>query len=975
MHPSAQHPVDRPPQQAAGPAAPRSRKLVAPLLATALIAVLAPVSASASAPTPAPEPAGSGQGPCLKGDGEDGWTATATKIDPKDSHHAYVGNGYLGQRVPPNGTGYAAPGGATGWPLKTPEYDGSFVSGLYAKGPKDLKGRQAIAAIPTWTTLDVATGGARPDTFSSATAPGRISHYRQTLSLRCGFVRTSLTWTAADGRATDLVYDVLADRTDAHTGAVRLRMTPHWSGSATVTDGLDGRGARRMTASEGGPATGGKEAGGKEAGGKEAGGPATGGKEAGGKEAGGTDTGRTMDVGFRTDGTKTEGAVASTLRTGPGVRADPPGPAARQDKLSNRQRVSFPVSSGRSYELTKYVGVDTALTSHSPRAAAEAASRRAADRGWDALFAGHTDAWKRLWRSDIEVKGRRDLQSWVRSAQYGLLANTRAGNRNSIGPTGLTSDNYAGEIFWDAETWMYPGLLAAHPALAKSIVDYRYKTRAGAAANARKLGYDGLFYSWTSGSKGDLWNECHSWDPPHCKTQNHLMGDISLATWQYYLATKDTAWLRSRGWPVLKGIAEFWSSRATRNTDGSYSVKNVAGPDEYSNGVNDAVFTNAGAATALRHAGRVAEILGEKAPASWKTIADKLRIPYDSKKKVFEQYAGYKGTTIKQADTVLLMYPLEWPMSQTQAARTLDFYAGHTDPDGPAMTDSVHAIDAAGIGEAGCSTYTYLQRSIKPFVRGPFDQFSEARGEKAGAEDPHAGKPAQDFLTGKGGFLQTFTHGLTGLRLREDRVRLDPMLPPQLKEGVTLRGLHWQGRTYDIAIGAHQTTVRLTAGAPMRIESPEGEKIVSRDAPAVLKTRRPDLAATSNAARCTSATATSEEPGLYAGAAVDGNSTTAWVPNAATGTLTVDLGRTTRVGQITPHWNKTRPKSYNVQVSQDGKHWSGTGYSGRTPARYVRVTVNGDRTPAADGKPKPHPGISELTVERVKDDPTAERGK
>ncbi|MFE1174623.1 discoidin domain-containing protein [Streptomyces sp. NPDC058773] len=968
MQSSAQHPVDRPPQRSPRPVAPRSRKLVAPLLTTALIAVLAPVSASASAPTGGDGPVNSAPGPCPQGNGDDGWTATATGIDPKDSHHAFVGNGYLGQRVPPNGTGYAAPGGTTGWPLKTPEYDGSFVSGLYAKGPRNLKGRQAIAAIPTWTTFDVATGGAHPDTFSSATAPGRISHYRQTLSLRCGFVRTSLTWTAADGRRTDLVYDVLADRTDAHTGAVRLRMTPHWSGTATVTDGLDGRGARRVTPSTDGAATKGDETGGAETGGKE-----PGGKEARGKESGG-ETGRTMDVGFRTDGTKTDGAVASTLRTGPGVRTNGPRPAAGTDKLSNRQQVSFPVRDGRSYELTKYVGVDTALTSRTPRAAAGAASRRAAGRGWDALFARHTAAWQRLWRSDIEVKGRRDLQTWVRSAQYGLLANTRAGNRNSIGPTGLTSDNYAGEIFWDAETWMYPGLLATHPALARSIVDYRYKTRAGAAANARKLGYQGLFYSWTSGSKGDLWTECHSWDPPHCKTQNHLMGDVSLAAWQYYLATKDTAWLRSRGWPVLKGIAEFWASKATRNADGSYSVKNVAGPDEYSNGVNDAVFTNAGAATALRHAGRVAAILGEKAPASWKTIADKLRIPYDSKKKIFEQYAGYQGTTIKQADTVLLMYPLEWPMSQEQAARTLDFYAGHTDPDGPAMTDSVHAIDAAGIGEPGCSTYTYLLRSIKPFVRGPFAQFSEARGEKAGASDPHAGKPAQDFLTGKGGFLQTFTHGLTGLRLREDRVRLAPMLPPQLSDGVTLRGLHWQGRTYDVAIGAHQTTVRLTAGAPMRIESPEGEKIVSRGVPAVLKTRRPDLAATSNAARCTTATATSEEPGLYAGAAVDGNATTAWVPDAATGTLTVDLGRTTRVGQITPHWNGTRPTSYNVQVSLDGRHWTGTGYAGRTPARYVRVTVTGDTARSADGKPEPHPGIAELTVERA-EDVSAGRGK
>lgn len=279
MEHSAQHPVDPPPQppaehspaagQPSGPVAPRSRKLVAPLLATALVAILAPVSASASAPVPAPQRADGAQGPCMKGDGSDGWTATSSKIDPKDSHHAFVGNGYLGQRVPPNGTGYAAPGGTTGWPLKTPEYDGSFVSGLYAKGPKSVKGRQAIAALPTWTTLDVATGGAHPDTFSSATAPGRISHYRQTLSLRCGFVRTSLTWTAADGRATDLVYDVLADRNDAHTGAVRLRMTPHWSGDATVTDRLDGRGARRMTASDAGSATGGKEAGGQGAAGKD----------------------------------------------------------------------------------------------------------------------------------------------------------------------------------------------------------------------------------------------------------------------------------------------------------------------------------------------------------------------------------------------------------------------------------------------------------------------------------------------------------------------------------------------------------------------------------------------------------------------------------------------------------------------------------------------------------------------------------
>lgn len=302
------------------------------------------------------------------------------------------------------------------------------------------------------------------------------------------------------------------------------------------------------------------------------------------------------------------------------------------------------------------------------------------------------------------------------------------------------------------------------------------------------------------------------------------------------------------------------------------------------------------------------------------------------------------------------MYPLEWPMPKGADAATLDYYAQRTDPDGPAMTDSVHAIDAAGIGEPGCSTYTYLERSIKPFVRGPFAQFSEARGDKAGAEDPLAGSPAHDFLTGKGGFLQVFTNGLTGMRMRENRLHLDPMLPPQLDRGVTLHGLTWQGRTYDIELGAHRTTVRLTDGAPMTLDTPQGEQLVSKDVPAVLKTRRPDLDPTTNAARCTTATASSEQPGMYAGAALDGNTATAWVPDGARGELTADLARPVRVTKVTPTWNDTKPTAYSIDLSLDGRHWQRAVAGDARLARYVRVTVQGD------AEAKKHPGVAELTV-------------
>lgn len=240
--------------------------------------------------------------------------------------------------------------------------------------------------------------------------------------------------------------------------------------------------------------------------------------------------------------------------------------------------------------------------------------------GWQALFAANEAAWSPLWDADIDVPGQPDLQAWLRSAQYGLLTSTRQGSADSLAPTGLTSDNYAGLVFWDAETWMYPGLLVTRPELARSVLDYRFRTRGAAAANAEKLGFKGLFYPWTSGGEGHVWTECQSWYPPHCVTQNHLQGDVALAVWQYYLATGDRGWLRERGWPLLKGIAEFWVSRVTANDDGSYSVKEVAGPDEYSNGVTDGVFTNAGAATALRNAARAAVLVGERPPGEWTRI-------------------------------------------------------------------------------------------------------------------------------------------------------------------------------------------------------------------------------------------------------------------------------------------------------------------------------------------------------------------
>ncbi|WP_280465955.1 hypothetical protein [Nocardia brasiliensis] len=145
-----------------------------------------------------------------------GWMSSNTDVDAAFDEHPFVGNGYLGLRVPPRGSGYALTGEPSGWPLYTPRYDGAFVAGLYGHTPGLADDREVAAALPNWSTLTV---GAGDDTFSTATPAAQITKFAQTRYLRCGLVRTTLTWTGRDGKVTDLVYEVLAEAPPPPPGA------------------------------------------------------------------------------------------------------------------------------------------------------------------------------------------------------------------------------------------------------------------------------------------------------------------------------------------------------------------------------------------------------------------------------------------------------------------------------------------------------------------------------------------------------------------------------------------------------------------------------------------------------------------------------------------------------------------------------------------------------------------------------------
>jgi hypothetical protein len=143
-----------------------------------------------------PGVAGPGPAAAAQATGSDGWTLATTAPAAAAGAPAYIGNGYVGTRVPAEGAGY------TDAPVATETH----VAGVYADKPDVEHGGiqpQGSVNLPGWTQLDVIVSGRR---YAAADA----SDYRQVLDLRRGVVTTTATWSAG-GRETRLVYDVALD--------------------------------------------------------------------------------------------------------------------------------------------------------------------------------------------------------------------------------------------------------------------------------------------------------------------------------------------------------------------------------------------------------------------------------------------------------------------------------------------------------------------------------------------------------------------------------------------------------------------------------------------------------------------------------------------------------------------------------------------------------------------------------------------
>ena len=480
----------------------------------------------------------------------------------------------------------------------------------------------------------------------------------------------------------------------------------------------------------------------------------------------------------------------------------------------NRYRLalnfSVKVERGKTYAFTKFVAfARQGWGGGAPDTLAMAKAARTG--GFDRLLDEHRTAWQRLWQTDILIEGDEQAQKVLHSELYYLLASSTADTAWPLGACGL-STGYAGHAFWDSDTWIFPALLLLHPERAKSLVMFRDRTLPAAQERAKQRGYAGAMYPWESDPENGTEQTPH-FASVLGEREIHVTADVAIAQWQYYLATHDLDWLRRDGWPVIREVAKFWTSRATYvPAKHRYEILHVTSVNEPYNDVPNDAFTNVSAAKALSIAASAAALVGERPDPRWNTVAREMYIPVsaDGKHHIDFDPSVYVPTEEWGGSGALLLmfYPsLDLPMSDQMRRNDYHFSVRPVPAKQPvhnSMGLSPTSIAAAASGDLEDADGWFQRNFTSGTLKPPFSVRTESAANNTGY-----------FLTASGGYVQNLVFGFSGLRIQEKGlVQAYPPLLPQAWKSLTLRNISFHGERLDIRLARDSSGhVQLTRSA------------------------------------------------------------------------------------------------------------------------------------------------------------------
>jgi hypothetical glycosyl hydrolase len=487
--------------------------------------------------------------------------------------------------------------------------------------------------------------------------------------------------------------------------------------------------------------------------------------------------------------------------------------------------------------------------------------------GYDKLFEESRLKWEQYWKIvgvELDSSNNTDELS-LRFAQYHLLIMTPLHDeRLSIGAKALTGEGYKGHVFWDTEVFILPYFQYNMPEVAKQLLKYRYLTLQGARNKAEKYGFKGAMYPWETAFTGE--EETPEWAAINIMTgkrtrvwsgikEHHITADIAYAVWNYYLSTGDVSFISEYGCEMLFECAWFWCSRAEWCQEKlRYEIKDVIGPDEYTEHIDNNAYTNYMARYTILIALKLYKIMNETNQELFERLDKKLQLKqrYDTYADIFQKLyipqvnqqgiipqddtflgkneidiskyreSNYKQSilldysrsqiidlqVLKQADIVMLLYMFRTLFNQNVAETNWRYYEIRTIHDS-SLSMAIHSIVANYFKDTQSAYKCYLEAC----------SIDMGRNQVSSNEGIHAAS--------MGGIWMAVVFGFGGVFNNEGILELDPVMPDEWER--LKFNLNWNETRISIEITKKRVKIASACDKPIKIKVYGNEHVLMKN--------------------------------------------------------------------------------------------------------------------------------------------------
>lgn len=434
---------------------------------------------------------------------------------------------------------------------------------------------------------------------------------------------------------------------------------------------------------------------------------------------------------------------------------------------------------------------------------------------------------EKVWNQfDVEIVGDEKSEYEKLALDFGIFHLNSFVPKHStflnVGAKGLSGEGYQGHTYWDTEFFINPNYLFTEPKIVRNLLTYRYRGIESARNKAKEVklreqesNLEGAQYPWemawpTDGEVCPYWGQADVVSgqqvPIASRRQEiHVSADVAFAIHQYYNITQDQQFMDKMGYEMIIDTAIFYSNRAEKQNDGTYSINDVMGPNEYKGNIDNNAYINRLAKYNIDLALNYIEKLSKSNPQLLKEIESK--IPYainvdklkevsqklkqqnpnkdliiaendqflalpridvtpfqllgDAGKKLFSTKEGHKrlcSQLVKQADVVLLTYLMPELYDYQTRKANFEFYEPITTHDS-SLSAATYAIEAIRLRKMS-KAYQLFRYALD------IDMGQNMHSSDAGI---HAGSLAAIW--------QMIVFGYGGLSYYDDKITLDPILP------------------------------------------------------------------------------------------------------------------------------------------------------------------------------------------------------